>query len=115
MIIIDFSAYHGHTVAVLDLSPYKDGSGRGKPDYVHVAPTPNVYSGKYTQDEFPNEDLADKYALEVSVTKPVLHKPWCNILSGHPMHAYYKCNIMTYNITLLPFYTIRSVCRRFLP
>ena len=49
----------------MDLSPYKDGSGRGKPDYVHEAPTPDVYRGKYTADEYPNENLGEKYAKEV--------------------------------------------------
>ena len=33
---ISFSAYHGHTVAVMDISPYKDKTGRGQPDWVHV-------------------------------------------------------------------------------
>ena len=49
----------------MDLSPYKDGSGRGKPDYVHEAPTPDIYRGKYTADEHPNENLGEKYAKEV--------------------------------------------------
>ena len=31
------SAYHGHTVGVLGLSPYKwTGTGEGKPDSTHV-------------------------------------------------------------------------------
>ena len=38
-------AYHGHTTATLDLSPYKfDGpGGLGKPPHVHVLPCPDVY------------------------------------------------------------------------
>lgn len=38
-------AYHGHTTATLDLSPYKfDGpGGMGKPPHVHVLPCPDVY------------------------------------------------------------------------
>ena len=37
-------AYHGHTTATLDLSPYKfDGpGGMGKPPHVHVLPCPDV-------------------------------------------------------------------------
>lgn len=37
-------AYHGHTTATLDLSPYKfDGpGGLGKPPHVHVLPCPDV-------------------------------------------------------------------------
>ena len=42
-------AYHGHTTACIDLSPYKyDGpGGLGKPDYVHVLPCPDVYRYVY--------------------------------------------------------------------
>ena len=38
-------AYHGHTTATLDLSPYKfDGpGGMGKPPHVHVLPCPDVF------------------------------------------------------------------------
>ena len=38
-------AYHGHTTACIDLSPYKyEGpGGEGKADYVHVLPCPDVY------------------------------------------------------------------------
>lgn len=41
-------AYHGHTTATLDLSPYKfDGpGGMGKPPHVHVLPCPDVYRGE---------------------------------------------------------------------
>ena len=40
-------AYHGHTRASLDLSPYKfDGpGGSGRPPYVHVLPCPDPYRG----------------------------------------------------------------------
>lgn len=40
-------AYHGHTTATLDLSPYKfDGpGGMGKPPHVHVLPCPDVFRG----------------------------------------------------------------------
>lgn len=38
-------AYHGHTTACIDLSPYKFSGpgGTGTPDYVHVLPCPDVY------------------------------------------------------------------------
>lgn len=38
-------AYHGHTKAVIDLSPYKyEGpGGEGKKPYVHVLPCPDPY------------------------------------------------------------------------
>ena len=38
-------AYHGHTTAIIDLSPYKyDGpGGNGKAPYVHVLPCPDPY------------------------------------------------------------------------
>ncbi|HSQ35081.1 MAG TPA: aminotransferase class III-fold pyridoxal phosphate-dependent enzyme, partial [Candidatus Binatia bacterium] len=41
------AAYHGHTTSLIDLSPYKhDGpGGQGAPDWVHVAPLPDVYRG----------------------------------------------------------------------
>ena len=38
-------AYHGHTTACIDLSPYKFAGpgGAGTPDHVHVLPCPDVY------------------------------------------------------------------------
>jgi len=41
-------AYHGHTTACIDLSPYKFAGpgGAGVPNYVHVLPCPDVYRGK---------------------------------------------------------------------
>lgn len=49
-------AYHGHTTACIDLSPYKFSGpgGAGTPYYVHVLPCPDVYRSssrlKHTQD-----------------------------------------------------------------
>src|SRR5258707_11554073 len=42
-------AYHGHTNALIDISPYKfDGpGGRGKKPWVHVAPLADDYPGSY--------------------------------------------------------------------
>ena len=41
------SAYHGHTAACIDLSPYKflGPGGGGRPMHVHVLPCPDVYRG----------------------------------------------------------------------
>ena len=37
--------YHGHTAAVLDLSPYKwaAAGGSGQPAHIHVLPAPDIY------------------------------------------------------------------------
>ena len=45
-IVIDH-AYHGHTTALIDISPYKFNGpgGRGKPDHVEVATMPDGYRG----------------------------------------------------------------------
>lgn len=34
----DYSAYHGHVISLIDVSPYKfdHPGGEGKPDWVHV-------------------------------------------------------------------------------
>ncbi|EIE23028.1 PLP-dependent transferase [Coccomyxa subellipsoidea C-169] len=42
-------AYHGHTKAVIDLSPYKyEGpGGEGRQPYVHVLPCPDPYRGQH--------------------------------------------------------------------
>ncbi|MEW6364383.1 MAG: aminotransferase class III-fold pyridoxal phosphate-dependent enzyme [Acidobacteriota bacterium] len=43
------SAYHGHTQALIDVSPYKhDGpGGKGRPPYVHKVPMPDPYRGQF--------------------------------------------------------------------
>ena len=47
-------AYHGHTKAVIDLSPYKyDGpGGEGQKPYVHVLPCPDPYRRVSSAAEF---------------------------------------------------------------
>jgi 4-aminobutyrate aminotransferase-like enzyme/Ser/Thr protein kinase RdoA (MazF antagonist) len=47
------AAYHGHTSAMIDISPYKhDGpGGSGAPEWVHTAPVPDVYRGSYRRDD----------------------------------------------------------------
>jgi 4-aminobutyrate aminotransferase-like enzyme len=63
MIVLD-AAYHGHTSALIDLSPYKHAGpgGTGAPAWVHVAPLPDDYRGAYKR----SDPLAGhKYAAHV--------------------------------------------------
>ena len=57
--------YHGNTSNLVDLSSYKhDGpGGAGAPDWVHVAPCPDVYRGRYRADD---PAAASKYAQGVA-------------------------------------------------
>jgi 4-aminobutyrate aminotransferase-like enzyme/Ser/Thr protein kinase RdoA (MazF antagonist) len=52
-VIVLEHAYHGHTTTLIDVSPYKfEGpGGGGKRRWVHVAPLPDVYRGRYRQDD----------------------------------------------------------------
>ncbi len=52
-VIVVEGAYHGNTTALVDISPYKfDGpGGRGAPGWVHVAPMPDLYRGRYRADD----------------------------------------------------------------
>jgi len=52
MIVLE-AAYHGNTNALIDLSPYKHAGpgGRGAPEWVHVAPLPDDYRGRYRRDD----------------------------------------------------------------
>jgi len=52
-VIVLEHAYHGHTTTLVDVSPFKfDGpGGRGKKDWVHVAPLPDTYRGPYRRDD----------------------------------------------------------------
>ena len=44
MIVVDH-AYHGHTVATLEVSPYKyeHAGGSGKASHIHKVPCPDTY------------------------------------------------------------------------
>lgn len=58
------NAYHGHVSSLIDISPYKHhqlSDGVRNPS-VHVAPSPDVYRGKYRAD---HPDPAAAYANEV--------------------------------------------------
>jgi 4-aminobutyrate aminotransferase-like enzyme/Ser/Thr protein kinase RdoA (MazF antagonist) len=56
--------YHGHTSAMIDISPYKHNGpgGTGAPDWVHTAPIPDVYRGPYRRDD---PQAGVKYAQRV--------------------------------------------------
>jgi 4-aminobutyrate aminotransferase-like enzyme len=52
MVVLD-SAYHGNTTSLIDMSPYKHNGpgGTGTPNWVHVAPLPDDYRGRYRRDD----------------------------------------------------------------
>ena len=52
-VIVLENAYHGHTQALIDVSPYKFAGpgGAGAPDFVHVAHVPDDYRGPYRRDD----------------------------------------------------------------
>ncbi len=64
IIVLD-AAYHGHTTALIDISPYKfNGSGgTGKKDWVHIAPIPDDYRGAYKRGD---AEAGRKYANHVA-------------------------------------------------
>jgi len=57
-------AYHGHTTTLVDVSPYKHAGpgGQGAPPWVHVAPLPDVYRGRYGGAD---SDPGARYAADV--------------------------------------------------
>jgi len=64
-IIVLEHAYHGHTNALIDISPYKfDGpGGRGRKPWVHVAPIADDYRGPYRRGD---SEAGKKYARHVA-------------------------------------------------
>nr|XP_033812158.1 ethanolamine-phosphate phospho-lyase [Geotrypetes seraphini] len=58
------NAYHGHVSSLIDISPYKflQLGKKAKKEYVHVAPSPDKYRGKYRED---HPDPASAYAADV--------------------------------------------------
>jgi 4-aminobutyrate aminotransferase-like enzyme len=52
-VIVLEHAYHGHTTTLVDASPYKFAGpgGRGRREWVHVAPQPDTYRGPYRRDD----------------------------------------------------------------
>jgi len=68
--IVLSGAYHGHTSALIDISPYKflGSGGKGKPDYVHVIPMPDMYRGEHKMaDATPEEYYID--LVKKTITK----------------------------------------------
>lgn len=63
MIVIDH-AYHGHTQALIDISPYKFNGrgGKGAPTGTHVLPIPDTYRGAFGAD---NPEAGPKYAAAI--------------------------------------------------
>ena len=63
VIVLD-AAYHGNTTSLIDISPYKHAGpgGSGAPDWVHVAPLPDVYRGEFRARD---PDAGVKYAALV--------------------------------------------------
>jgi len=70
-VIVLEHAYHGHTNALIDISPYKfDGpGGTGKKPWVHVAPLAADYRGLYRRGE---PRIGAKYASHVGEICEVL-------------------------------------------
>jgi len=64
-IIVLEHAYHGHTSALIDISPYKFNGpgGKGQKPWVHVAPIADDYRGIYRRGE---PDLGKIYAAPVA-------------------------------------------------
>jgi 4-aminobutyrate aminotransferase-like enzyme len=63
VIVLDHS-YHGHTSTLVDVSPYKFAGpgGAGRKPWVHVAPLPDPYRGRYRRSD---PDAGRRYADEV--------------------------------------------------
>ncbi|MCB0280835.1 MAG: aminotransferase class III-fold pyridoxal phosphate-dependent enzyme, partial [Calditrichaeota bacterium] len=77
MIVLDH-AYHGHTEAVIELSPYKfDGKGgKGAEPFIHKALAPDNYRG-----EFKGKNTAKKYAQSVANIIKKLDKPLAGFIA----------------------------------
>ncbi|XP_026554012.1 ethanolamine-phosphate phospho-lyase [Pseudonaja textilis] len=74
-------AYHGHVTSLIDISPYKFNQlgKEAKKEFVHVAPSPDIYRGKYRED---HEDPAGAYADDV---RNIIEKAQKN---GHKIAAF---------------------------
>lgn len=64
VIVLD-AAYHGHTTALIDISPYKFNGpgGTGQKPWVHIAPIPDDYRGPYKRGD---AEAGHKYAQHVA-------------------------------------------------
>jgi len=63
-VIVLENAYHGHTAALIEISPYKflGHGGKGQSHRVHVAPMPDDYRGPFRRDD---PDAGLKYGRAV--------------------------------------------------
>ncbi|CAF0739556.1 unnamed protein product [Didymodactylos carnosus] len=67
VLVLD-NAYHGHLTSVVELSSYKFKNEKiNKPkEHVHIVSTPDVYRGKYRNDEHTDEEkLCDLYVKDL--------------------------------------------------
>lgn len=64
-VIVLEHAYHGHTNTLIDISPYKFNGpgGNGRKPWVHVAPLPDDYRGRYRRSD---PHAGAKYAQHVA-------------------------------------------------
>jgi 4-aminobutyrate aminotransferase-like enzyme/Ser/Thr protein kinase RdoA (MazF antagonist) len=81
-VIVLEHAYHGHTTTLVDVSPYKfDGPGGvGRRPWVHVAPLPDEYRGRYRRDD---PEAGVKYAQGVAAIVAELR------VAGHSPAAFF--------------------------
>ncbi len=64
-VIVLEHAYHGNTTTLIDVSPYKflGPGGGGRKAWVHVAPLPDDYRGRYRRDD---PEAGPRYASHVA-------------------------------------------------
>ena len=93
-------AYHGHTTALIDISPYKFRKlgAKGKKDYIHVAPTPDPYRGIFQGEATP--ELGGKYALEVKKLIDQAHKDGKKVITIQCVIFACICNLIPWGVLL---------------
>lgn len=67
-------AYHGHSVAMIDVSPYKFKKlgEEHKQDYIHVCPCPDPYRGIHQGDDLAH--VSELYSAEMKKTISDAHE-----------------------------------------
>jgi 4-aminobutyrate aminotransferase-like enzyme len=68
-VVVVEGAYHGNTVALVEISPYKfDGpGGEGAPPHVHKVPVPDDYRGRHRREEPRRGELFAAHVAEAFV------------------------------------------------
>uniref|UniRef100_A0A8C9WKX6 5-phosphohydroxy-L-lysine phospho-lyase n=1 Tax=Scleropages formosus TaxID=113540 RepID=A0A8C9WKX6_SCLFO len=79
VIVLDH-AYHGHLTSLIDISPYKFRKLGAQKEWVHVAPLPDTYRGKYRKG---HPDPGQAYADTVKDLIEDVHK------KGHKIAAFF--------------------------